>query len=153
MSWSPMSREARRSSREGQHPFLAIVSCLFFQGALWEPFLMIRSPAARKEVLASVMLEETQDHGSVFSERRCCCRFNVRGSRTAAPSRAGCIPGPLQDQGAVATGMIQQPLGTCTLSFTLICNSFSLHKVLDSKNCLYRENFWNSLSSICCIRI
>lgn len=67
---------------------------------------MIRSLTTRKEILASAVLEETQGHGSTFSERQCCCRFNVHGSRKAAPSRDG----PLQDQGDVisaqeSTGM------------------------------------------------
>lgn len=60
---------------------------------------MIKFLAPRKEVLASAVPEETQDHGRIFSERQCGCRLNVPGSRKAAPSRAGCIPGPLQDQG------------------------------------------------------
>lgn len=89
--------------------------------------------------------------------RKCCCRFHVHGSRKAAPSRSECIPGPLQDQGDAITAQESRhvliPTQTCILSFRLICNSFSLHKVLDQKNCLYRENFWNSLSSICCRRI
>lgn len=60
---------------------------------------MLRSLAARKEVLASVVLEETQEHGSTLAERQCCCRFNVHGSRKAAPAGLGASLGPCRIRG------------------------------------------------------
>lgn len=141
--------------------FLATVCCLFFQGAQQDTFLMLRSLDGQevgKGDLPSVMLEEIQDHASLFSERAALLQAQRPRHQKGYSQQSWGHPSALAGSGGCrySPGVHRHaptPAGTHTLSFRLICNSFSLHKVLDQKNCLYIENFWNSLSSICCIRI
>lgn len=132
---------------------------LFSLAVLQDTLLMNRDgQEGGKEDLASVVLGEIQDQGSIAFRKTSVVSDSAAAARLLAAQLR--VPWPLQHGGTVpyspgAHRHTLTPAGTPAVSFRLICNSFSLHKVLDKKKkkCLYIENFWNSLSGICRIRI
>lgn len=65
--------------------------------------------SSRKEVVASVVLEESQDHGSIFPEIQCCCRLTVHGSRKVAPRALAASLGSCRIRGMLSQPRSPQP--------------------------------------------